>query len=274
MAMTDDSIVSDPAQQRDTNPLDSCPNCQAERQGDWCHACGQHYLDGRLTLGSLWREFAQRFLKLERGLGLTVRRLTVAPGQVCRRYVAGERRRFVSPISYFVLGTAVTLFAFSFHIEAMREFMEGALLDETNPFRRLLPAEQVPEFVALNLKLIAVTYAYQVVLLLVPFVLLLRLFFRSSGYTLAEIAVYALFVTGHYHLIDGLLALALTAFTGSTTPPWFTLLLGLFYLCFGAVGFFGGRVWTVAKTIAAYILAYLLFGIVRDGGLLLWVLWT
>ncbi|MEP0545323.1 MAG: DUF3667 domain-containing protein [Rhodothermales bacterium] len=254
---------------------ETCPNCEAERLGDYCQRCGQHYLDGRLTLGTLWSEFAERFLKMERGLGLTVRTLTVAPGRVCRRYVAGERKRYVSPLSYFVLGTAVVLFAFSFQIDGMKEWMiEMMERGDGTPLFGLLPADKVPEFVELNLKLIGVTYAYQVILLYVPFVLFMRLFFRRSGFNLAEISVYALFVTGHYHLIDGLLSLPLLAFTGSATPPWLTIMLSLFFLCFGAVGFFGGRVGTAFKTIGAYVLAYLMFGIIRDGALLLWVLST
>lgn len=264
-------LPDEPEQHR----AETCPNCDADRLDAYCQRCGQHYLDGRLTLGTLWSEFAERFLKLERGLGLTVRTLTVAPGRVCRRYVAGERKRYVSPLSYFVLGTAVVLFAFSFQVDEMQRWMlEMMERGDGTPLFGLLPAEKVPEFVALNLKLIGVTYAYQVILLYVPFVLFMRLFFRRSGFNLAEIAVYALFVTGHYHLIDGLLSLPFLALTGSGTPVWFTLSLSVFYLCFGAVGFFGGRVGTVGKTFAAYLLAYLTFGLVRDGALLLWVLST
>lgn len=254
---------------------DDCLNCGAERRGAYCHACGQHYIDSRLTLGTLWREFAERFLKLERGLLGTARSLTVAPGAVCRRYVAGERKRYVSPLSYFVLGTAVVLFAFSFQVDGLKEWMvETMTRGDGAPLFGLLPTEKVPEYVELNLKLIGVTYAYQVILLYVPFILFMRLFFRRSGFNVAEIAVYALFVTGHYHLIDGLLSLPLLAATGDGTPVWFTLALSTFFLSFGAVGFFGGRVGTVFKTLGAYVLAYLSFGIVRDGALLLWVLST
>lgn len=272
---TDAPALDRPAVSPQAATPEACPNCGAERVGDYCQRCGQHYLDGRLTLRALWREFAERFLKLEHGLALTFRELTTAPGQVCRRYVAGERKRYVSPLSYFVLGTAVVLLAFSFQLEHTREWMlEVMEQGGERVFFGLLPAEKVPEFVALNLRLIGVTYAYQIVLLLIPFVFFLRLFFRRPGYNLAEIGVYALFVTGHYNLLDGLLSLLLLVATGSGTPVWLTFLISLFFLSFGAIGFFGGRVATVGKTLVAYLLAYALFGILRDGALLLWVLWA
>ncbi|HMB90182.1 MAG TPA: hypothetical protein VKP65_05000 [Rhodothermales bacterium] len=44
---------------------ETCPNCGAERVGEYCQGCGQHYLRRRLTLRILWREFAERFFKLE-----------------------------------------------------------------------------------------------------------------------------------------------------------------------------------------------------------------
>ena len=73
--MTDDTpLAPDPPAvalaepQAATADGDGCPCCEAARAGAYCHGCGQHYLDGPITLRLLARQFAERFLKLERGL--------------------------------------------------------------------------------------------------------------------------------------------------------------------------------------------------------------
>ena len=118
-----------PAADRPASPEvaapDACLNCGAERLGDYCHVCGQHHLEGRLTMRLLWSEFAQRLFKLERGFGRTFVGLSRSPGGLARSYVAGHRRPLVNPLSYFLLGTAASLFLFQ---EAeFREVMEAGV---------------------------------------------------------------------------------------------------------------------------------------------------
>ncbi|MEM0962611.1 MAG: DUF3667 domain-containing protein, partial [Bacteroidota bacterium] len=87
----------------------SCRNCGADRRGEYCYRCGQHYLDDQLTLRVIWSQFAERFLKLERGLPATLRLALADPGRLARRFVDGERRRFVNPISFLLIGSAVAV---------------------------------------------------------------------------------------------------------------------------------------------------------------------
>ena len=86
-----------------------CPACGDSQLGAFCHACGQHYLDGRITIRRLVREFSERFLKLERGLLGTFFGLCRGPGTLARRYVEGCRRPYLNPLSYVFVGAAASL---------------------------------------------------------------------------------------------------------------------------------------------------------------------
>ena len=91
------------------DPTGGCLDCGAPRLGDYCHGCGQRHADDRLTLRSVWRDFAERFLKWERGLPATVRMALLDPGRLAREYVAGRRRRYVNPVSFLILGATVAV---------------------------------------------------------------------------------------------------------------------------------------------------------------------
>lgn len=86
-----------------------CLDCGAPRLGAYCHGCGQHHADDRLTLRGVWRDFAERFLKFERGLPATARLAVLDPGRLAREYVGGRRRRYVNPVSFLLLGSAVAV---------------------------------------------------------------------------------------------------------------------------------------------------------------------
>jgi hypothetical protein len=89
-----------------------CRNCGAELGGAFCAACGQRRalpLDAPRVL----REGIGQFLDADNAWWTTLRELTLRPGPTVRRYVAGERKRFVNPIFYML--TVATVFLFAFH---------------------------------------------------------------------------------------------------------------------------------------------------------------
>ena len=85
--------------------------------GEYCHQCGQHFLE-RLTIRLFVHELVTR-VSIERGLLYTVWDMTRDPGGVIRRYIAGQRRRYVSPVTYLLFGAALMLLTFPLY-EDMR----------------------------------------------------------------------------------------------------------------------------------------------------------
>lgn len=90
-------------------PGAACPNCGAIAQQRFCGDCGQ---DNRraLTLRGVGIDLAETLFGVEARLWRTLRELTLDPGGVVRRYLAGQRARYVSPLRYVIAATAVWWF--------------------------------------------------------------------------------------------------------------------------------------------------------------------
>ena len=79
----------------------ACANCGTLRIGAFCHACGQ---PGHLhkNLMGLVHDIAHGVFHFEGKVWHTLPLLAWKPGQLTRRYVDGERAKFVSPMALFL----------------------------------------------------------------------------------------------------------------------------------------------------------------------------
>src|SRR5690606_20835331 len=78
-----------------------CLNCGTELMGPHCHSCGQHGHIHR-TAGAFFHDLLHGALHLEGRTWRTLPLLAFKPGELTRRYIAGERTRFVSPMALFL----------------------------------------------------------------------------------------------------------------------------------------------------------------------------
>jgi Protein of unknown function (DUF3667) len=78
-----------------------CLNCGALLTGPFCSQCGQH---GHVhkTLTAFFHDLAHGVFHLEGKLWNTIPMLAWKPGELTRRYIDGQRARFVSPIALFL----------------------------------------------------------------------------------------------------------------------------------------------------------------------------
>src|SRR6476620_9440044 len=79
----------------------NCLNCGAALVGPYCFACGQHAHVHR-TLSAFFHDFAHGVLHFEGKIWRTLPMLAWKPGELTRRYIDGQRARFVSPIALFL----------------------------------------------------------------------------------------------------------------------------------------------------------------------------
>jgi len=79
----------------------NCLNCGAALTGPYCHQCGQQGHVHR-TLGAFWHDLLHGALHFEGKIWRTLPLLVWRPGELTRRYIDGERARFVSPIALFL----------------------------------------------------------------------------------------------------------------------------------------------------------------------------
>ena len=78
-----------------------CLNCATPLTGLYCAACGQHAHVHR-TLSAFWHDLAHGVLHVEGRTWRTLPLLAWRPGELARRYIEGQRARFVSPMALFL----------------------------------------------------------------------------------------------------------------------------------------------------------------------------
>jgi hypothetical protein len=92
---------------------DMCLNCGTALTGPHCHHCGQAGHVHR-SLGAIGHEIVHGVFHFEGKFWRTLPLLAWRPGDLTRRYVAGERARFVSPMAIFLFSIFAMFAVFSF----------------------------------------------------------------------------------------------------------------------------------------------------------------
>jgi len=87
----------------------TCANCQTVFTGNFCPECGQKGHIHR-SLAAIGHDIMHGVLHLDGKLWETLPLLTFKPGELTRRYIAGERAKFVSPMAMFLF-TVFAMFA-------------------------------------------------------------------------------------------------------------------------------------------------------------------
>ena len=91
----------------------NCLNCGCDLRGAYCHCCGQRGHVHR-TLGAFWHDLLHGVLHFEGKTWRTLPMLAWRPGELTRRYIEGERARFVSPIALFLFSVFLMFATVSF----------------------------------------------------------------------------------------------------------------------------------------------------------------
>jgi ankyrin repeat protein len=206
----------------------------------------------RLTLRIIVRDWAARFFSLENGWLRTARELFTEPGQMIRRYIEGERMLYANPFAYLLVATAISAL-----VQTAVGFQ--ASMTESTLNNPALSPTQVAIIQDLQ-RLLLKNMLYMSLGILIPFAIMLRLFFRRSGFNLAETAVFSMYTVGHTALF-GVVLLPLSLLF-SLHPAILGVPVTLTYFCYAAIRFFGGRVLTVLKTCVSYILGMTCYMIV------------
>lgn len=91
----------------------NCLNCGSELVGEFCHACGQRAHVHR-TLHAFWHDLLHGVLHFEGKVWHTLPLLAWRPGELTRRYINGERAKFVSPMALFLFSVFLMFAVASF----------------------------------------------------------------------------------------------------------------------------------------------------------------
>lgn len=170
--------------------VDGCRRCGADLDGAFCSRCGQKR-GARLTVRRTLGELLHHLTSVDSALLRTVVGLTRRPGEVVRRYIAGDRTGYLNPAKYTFL--AATLYAFV--ILVFEIDVRPASVRNTD--QRAIE----------GMRLVVGLLGYLVFVYLLPAAALLRWLFRDAPMNFAESYVALLYFAGHYLLGITLLAL-------------------------------------------------------------------
>jgi hypothetical protein len=97
-----------------TAPAPGCANCGhalPDPRPAFCPACGQETELRPPKLGEFLQQFAGAYLSTEGALWRTLRLLLLRPGELTRRYLAGQRKHYVLPLRLYLTISVVVLLA-------------------------------------------------------------------------------------------------------------------------------------------------------------------
>ncbi len=86
-----------------------CLNCGTRLTGAYCSACGQRAHVHR-SVRAFFQDLIQGLFNFEGKFWRTLPMLAWRPGEMTRRYIAGERARFISPVALYLF-TVFAMFA-------------------------------------------------------------------------------------------------------------------------------------------------------------------
>ena len=87
----------------------NCLNCGTKLSGPYCSACGQKAHIHR-SVRAFFKDFVQGLFNVEGKIWRTLPLRAWCPGLMTRRYIAGERARFISPVALYLF-TVFAMFA-------------------------------------------------------------------------------------------------------------------------------------------------------------------
>lgn len=118
-----------------------CLNCRAELAGEYCHRCGQKAHVHR-SIAAIGHDLAHSVLHFEGKTWRTLPLLAWRPGELTRRYIEGERARFVSPMALFLFSVFLMFAVFSMIGPSMSPQFQQAPQDAARLIAERNAAEQ------------------------------------------------------------------------------------------------------------------------------------
>src|SRR5688572_2509683 len=107
------AVEPDAGSAHDHGERGKCRNCGAALAGAYCSACGQPAHLHR-SLSSLGHDILHGVFHFEGKLWRTIPELFFHPGRLTRRYIDGERAKFISPMALYLFTVFLMFGVFSF----------------------------------------------------------------------------------------------------------------------------------------------------------------
>ncbi|HCX24397.1 MAG: hypothetical protein CMB80_06400 [Flammeovirgaceae bacterium] len=106
-----------------TKEQNQCINCGKEGSGNFCVNCGQKLESHTLTWKYVASDFMDRWMGLDTKFGRTVIDLFKYPDQVMSTYIKGNSVKYIGPLGYYIVMSALMLLLFEMLGITVKDFM-------------------------------------------------------------------------------------------------------------------------------------------------------
>jgi hypothetical protein len=162
-----------------------CKSCNHEVNDTYCSHCGELIEVKRITFKGLLHDIFHFFTHLDKGFAYTLKQLAIAPGNMQRQFIEGNRRNHQKAFSMFFICATLTAFSRYWILKSLNSYNGTGGLNDANFFHEYLVPIQIG---------------------LLPIIIFLAfLLFKNSKYNYAEIGVLILYTFSFFLLLTILL---------------------------------------------------------------------
>ena len=224
-----------------------CKNCESNTQGKYCAECGQKTTIGKVTFKETIQDLFDAIFSIEAPLIATLKMLALNPGKLFKEYLAGKRKKYYKPVTFFILMTVIYLV-----IRGIIKFdpFGSNLMQVDDPSSSQLLAK-AREFFLVNINKLLFAFVFSLGLIL-------KLFFYKK-YTLAEFLAVSFYLMAVYTLLTTL-NMFYIRFIDASFQAWHIIIMVL-YFTYAMISFFeGNKILVTVKSLFAFVLAFYLYG--------------
>ncbi len=163
-----------------TDQPQPCINCDHTGSGHFCSNCGQKLEIQAITWSYVASDFLDKWFGIDTKYGRTVIDLFKHPGEVIRTYLSGNKVRYVGPLGYYIVMSALLILLF----EALNISIDQFLMSNTESLGMNMSEQttQQQEFQVLVNQWMAKNFRF-IGGLMVPFLALGgKIFYRKTTY--------------------------------------------------------------------------------------------
>ena len=228
-----------------SNDIQVCKSCGFSGVENYCNRCGQPFKTKRISISGLLHDVFHFFTHLDRGFGYTLKKLIIAPGNMQRVYIEGERSKHQKPFSMFFICATVAGLSRYWIFSALQKYYHAGNISEANFFHEYM--------VILHLAMLPL-YAF-----------IAYLFFYKSKYNYAEVGVLILYTMSIFFLAATIIALLKFVWPHLDTA-YIEFPILIIYNVITFINFFDKlpRWSVVLRSIIIIIILFLLIQIVED----------
>lgn len=248
----------------------NCKNCAVSLQPDYdfCPKCSQKTHLHRISMHEVVHDGIHYFTHADKGLFQLIRDLAQKGGIVAREYVQGKRKKYFSPLNFFLIVAALNLFAINADENSGRPDMARKQAME---YYKIKDAGRRQVFLRIYDRQVEAIdfikrHSNKTVLVMLPIMaLVFWLFYRKGPYNFTEHLIACMYMYGFCTLVFVLLALSNLIVKADVNIIYgLTLLWQLFYFSWFYYRFMGNtkRLRAFVAGFSAIFCVFLVSGLV------------